>query len=64
MILILGNLEMSSFKLIKNNSPNFFSNKYLQNYTSAINFFITDNEKNEFHQGNGKKVIKTKKNLI
>ena len=33
-ILILGNLKINSFELIKENSPNLVSSKYLPNYIS------------------------------
>ena len=38
LILILGNLEINSFELIKENSPNLVSSKYLPNYTVSILF--------------------------
>ena len=63
-ILILGNLEMSSFKLIKKNSPNFFSNKYLPNYTAGLTFFIAVAATNLFQQGNWQRVLAAKNNLV
>ena len=64
MILILGNLEISSFKLIKENSPNLISSKYLPNYTAGITFFIAVAATNLFHQGNWQRVFAAKNNLI
>jgi hypothetical protein len=63
-ILILGSLEMSSFELIKKNSPNFFSNKYLPNYTAGLTFFIAVAATNLFHQGNWQRVLAAKNNLV
>ncbi len=63
-ILILGNLEMNSFKLIKKNSPNLISNKYLPNYTAGLTFFIAVAATNLFHQGNWQRVFAAKNNLI
>ena len=64
MILILGNLETSSFKLIKENSPNLISSKYLPNYTAGLTFFIAVAATNLFHQGNWQRVFAAKNNLI
>ena len=63
-ILILGNLEISSFKLIKKNSPNLISSKYLPNYTAGLTFFIAVAATNLFHQGNWQRVFAAKNNLI
>ncbi|MFL2875648.1 MAG: sodium:solute symporter family transporter [Candidatus Pelagibacter sp.] len=63
-ILILGNLEISSFKLIKENSPNLISSKYLPNYTAGLTFFIAVAATNLFHQGNWQRVFAAKNNLI
>ena len=63
-ILILGNLEINSFKLIKENSPNFISSKYLPNYTAGLTFFIAVAATNLFHQGNWQRVFAAKNNLI
>ena len=63
-ILILGNLEISSFKLIKENSPNLLSSKYLPNYTAGLTFFIAVAATNLFHQGNWQRVFAAKNNLI
>ncbi len=64
MILILGNLEINSFKLIKNNSPKLISSKYLPNYTAGLTFFIAVAATNLFHQGNWQRVFAAKNNLI
>ena len=64
MILILGNLETNSFKLIKENSPNLISSKYLPNYTAGLTFFIAVAATNLFHQGNWQRVFAAKNNLI
>ena len=64
MILILGNLEINSLKLIKENSPNFISSKYLPNYTAGLTFFIAVAATNLFHQGNWQRVFAAKNNLI
>ena len=63
-ILILGNLEINSFKLIKENSPNLVSSKYLPNYTAGLTFFIAVAATNLFHQGNWQRVFAAKNNLI
>ena len=63
-ILILGNIEMNSFKLIKKNSPNLVSSKYLPNYTAGLTFFIAVAATNLFHQGNWQRVFAAKNNLI
>ena len=63
-ILILGNLEINSFKLIKENSPNLISSKYLPNYTAGLTFFIAVAATNLFHQGNWQRVFAAKNNLI
>jgi len=63
-ILVLGNLEINSFKLIKQNSPNLISSKYLPNYTAGLTFFIAVAATNLFHQGNWQRVFAAKDNLI
>ena len=63
-ILILGNLEINSFKLIKENSPNLISSKYLPNYTAGLTFFIAVAATNLFHQGNWQRVFAAKNDLI
>ena len=62
-ILILGNLETNSFELIKENSPNLVSSKYLPNYTAGLTFFIAVAATNLFHQGNWQRVFAAKNNL-
>ncbi len=63
-ILIFGNLEVNSFELIKKNSPNLLSSKYLPNYTAGLTFFIAVAATNLFHQGNWQRVFAAKNNLI
>jgi Na+/proline symporter len=63
-ILILGNLEINSFKLIKENSPNLVSGKYLPNYTAGLTFFIAVAATNLFHQGNWQRVLAARNNLV
>ena len=63
-ILILGNLEVNSFELIKQSAPNLISNKYLPNYTAGLTFFIAVAATNLFHQGNWQRVFAAKNNLI
>ena len=63
-ILILGNLETNSFELIQKNSPNFFSSKYVPNYTAGLTFFIAVAATNLFHQGNWQRVLAAKNNLV
>ena len=63
-ILILGNLELNSFKLIKKNAPNLISSKYLPNYTAGLTFFIAVAATNLFHQGNWQRVFAAKNNFI
>jgi len=63
-ILILGNLETNSFKIIKENSPNLINSKYLPNYTAGLTFFIAVAATNLFHQGNWQRVFAAKNNLI
>ena len=63
-ILILGNLEINSLELIKENSPNLVSSKYLPNYTAGLTFFIAVAATNLFHQGNWQRVFAAKNDLI
>ncbi len=62
--LILGNLETSSYELIKKNSSNLVSKNYLPNYTSFLTFFIAVSATNLFHQGNWQRVFSAKNNGI
>jgi Na+/proline symporter len=64
MILILGNLEINSFKLIKENSPNLISSRYIPNYTAGLTFFIAVAATNLFHQGNWQRVLAARNNLV
>ena len=64
MILILGNLEINSFELIKQNSSKLVSSKYLPNYTAGLTFFIAVAATNLFHQGNWQRIFAAKNNLI
>ncbi len=64
LILIVGNLEANSFQLIKENSPNLVSSKYLPNYTAGLTFFIAVAATNLFHQGNWQRVFAAKNNQI
>ncbi len=61
---ILGNLEISSYELIKKNSPNLLSKKYIPNYTAGLTFFIAVAATNLFHQGNWQRVFAAKNNII
>jgi len=63
-ISILGNLEINSFELIKQNSSDLVSSKYLPNYTAGLTFFIAVAATNLFHQGNWQRVFAAKNNLI
>ena len=64
LILILGNLEINSFTLIKQNSSNLVSSKYIPNYTAGLTFFIAVAATNLFHQGNWQRVFAAKNNLM
>ncbi len=64
MSLILGNLEISSFNLIKQNSPKLLSKNYIPNYTAGLTFFIAVAATNLFHQGNWQRVFAAKNNSI
>ena len=60
--LVLENLDLSSYEIIKKNSPNLISSKYLPNYTSGLTFFIAVAATNLFHQGNWQRVFSAKNN--
>jgi Na+/pantothenate symporter len=62
--LILGSIDLSSYELIKLNSPNLVDNKYLPNYTAGLTFFIAVAATNLFHQGNWQRVFSAKNNSI
>ena len=53
-LMILGNLDLSSYELIKKRSPNLISRDYIPNYTSGLTFFIAVSATNLFHHGNCK----------
>ncbi|MDA9624050.1 sodium:solute symporter [Pelagibacteraceae bacterium] len=60
--LILGNMDTSSFELIKLNSPNLIDKNYIPNYTAGLTFFIAVAATNLFHQGNWQRVFAAKNN--
>ena len=62
--LILGNIELPSFDLIKKNSPQLVNKDYLPNYTAGLTFFIAVAATNLFHQGNWQRVFSAKNNSI
>ena len=62
--LILGNLEINSYELIKKNSAKLISKNYIPNYTAGLTFFIAVASTNLFHQGNWQRVFAAKNNFI
>jgi Na+/proline symporter len=62
--LILSNIDLSSYELIKKNSPNLIDKNYLPNYTAGLTFFIAVAATNLFHQGNWQRVFSAKNNSI
>jgi len=62
--LILGNLEINSYELIKKNSAKHISKNYIPNYTAGLTFFIAVAATNLFHQGNWQRVFAAKNNYI
>jgi len=62
--MILGNLDLSSYELIKKRSPNLVNTSYIPNYTSGLTFFIAVAATNLFHQGNWQRVFSAKNNSI
>ena len=62
--IILGNIDLSSYELIKKNSPNLIDRNYLPNYTAGLTFFIAVAATNLFHQGNWQRVFSAKNNSI
>ena len=62
--IILRNIDLSSFELIKKNSPNLIDKNYLPNYTAGFTFFIAVAATNLFHQGNWQRVFSAKNNSI
>ena len=63
-LIILGNIDLSSYKLIKQNSPNLIDKNYLPNYTAGLTFFIAVAATNLFNQGNWQRVFSAKNNFI
>jgi Na+/proline symporter len=63
-LIILGNLDLSSYEIIKKNSPNLIDKNYLPNYTAGLTFFIAVAATNLFHQGNWQRVFSAKNNSI
>ncbi len=61
---ILGNLEISSYELIKKKSEKLISKNYIPNYTAGLTFFIAVAATNLFHQGNWQRVFAAKNNFI
>lgn len=64
LLIILSNLDLSSFEIIKKNSPNLIDKNYLPNYTAGLTFFIAVAATNLFHQGNWQRVFSAKNNSI
>ena len=64
LFLVLGKLDISSFEIIKKNSPNLIDKNYLPNYTAGLTFFIAVAATNLFHQGNWQRVFSAKNNRI
>ena len=62
LLLILGNLDLTSYEIIKRNSPNLIDKNYLPNYTAGLTFFIAVAATNLFHQGNWQRVFSAKNN--
>jgi len=60
--LILESLDISSFEIIKKNSPNLLDTKYIPNYTAGLTFFIAVAATNLFHQGNWQRVFAARDN--
>ncbi|MDC0525177.1 sodium:solute symporter [Pelagibacteraceae bacterium] len=62
LIIILSNIDLSSFEIIKKNSPKLINKNYLPNYTAGLTFFIAVAATNLFHQGNWQRVFSAKNN--
>ena len=62
--LIFGKIDLPSFEIIKQNSPNLIDKNYLPNYTAGLTFFIAVAATNLFHQGNWQRVFSAKNNRI
>jgi len=64
LLIILSNIDLSSYEIIKKNSPNLIDKNYLPNYTAGLTFFIAVAATNLFHQGNWQRVFSAKNNSI
>jgi Na+/proline symporter len=64
LLIILSNIDLSSFEIIKKNSPNLIDKNYLPNYTAGLTFFIAVAATNLFHQGNWQRVFSAKNSSI
>ena len=64
LLIILSNIDLSIFEIIKKNSPNLIDKNYLPNYTAGLTFFIAVAATNLFHQGNWQRVFSAKNNSI
>ena len=64
LLIILSNIDLSSFEIIKTNSPNLIDKNYLPNYTAGLTFFIAVAATNLFHQGNWQRVFSAKNNSM
>ena len=64
LLIILSNIDLPSFEIIKKNSPNLIDKNYLPNYTAGLTFFIAVAATNLFHQGNWQRVFSAKNNSI
>ncbi len=62
--IILGNMDLSSYELIKKNSPNLIDKNYIPNYIAGLTFFIAVAATNLFHQGNWQRVFSARNNHI
>tara|TARA_B100001146_G_scaffold208934_1_gene205463 strand:+ start:40 stop:1497 length:1458 start_codon:yes stop_codon:yes gene_type:complete len=58
------NLNHISFELVKNNSADLLSSKYIPNYTAGLTFFIAVAATNLFHQGNWQRVFAAKNDEV
>ena len=62
--LILGNFDLTSYDLIRQNLPDLTNKNYIPNYTAGLTFFIAVSATNLFHQGNWQRVFSAKNNSI
>ena len=60
----MGKLDLTSYEVIKKNSPNLIDKNYLPNYTAGLTFFIAVAATNLFHQGNWQRVFSARNNSI